>query len=129
MSKRGWNITGEPFRYNVGSAAFARPKVDNPWIIDENGISPGIGAWQLAARYSVTNLNSNVVPGVSQTVTGGVNGGLQRIVGAALSWYPDDWIRLELQYQYSQVDKLNAAGTAQLGQNFSTLAGRMQVAF
>jgi hypothetical protein len=34
-----------------------------------------------------------------------------------------------MQYQYSQVDKLNAAGTAQIGQNFSTIAGRMQVAF
>jgi phosphate-selective porin OprO and OprP len=34
----GWNITGEPFRYNVGAAAFARPKVDDPFIINENGV-------------------------------------------------------------------------------------------
>jgi len=125
----GWNITGEPFRYSVGSAAFARPKVDDPFIIDENGVSPGIGAWQLAARYSVMNLNSNVTRGVSQSVTGGVFGGYQRIFGAALSWYPNDWIRFELQFQYSMVDRLNSAGTVQIGQNFSTLAGRMQVAF
>jgi hypothetical protein len=45
----GWNITGQPFRYNVGSAAFARPTVDDPFIINENGISPGIGVWQLGA--------------------------------------------------------------------------------
>ncbi len=125
----GWNITGEPFRYSVGSAAFARPKVTDPFIINEDGFSPGIGAWQLAARYSVTNLNSNVTPGVSQTVTGGINGGLQKVAGAALSWYPNDWVRFEMQYQYTQVDKLNAAGTAQIGQNFSTLSGRMQIAF
>jgi phosphate-selective porin OprO and OprP len=125
----GWNITGEPFRYNVGSAAFARPKVDDPFIINEDGFSPGIGAWQLGLRYSLMNLNSNVTPGVSQSVTGGVFGGYQRIFGAALSWYPNDWIRFELQFQYTQVDKLNSAGTLQIGQNFSTLAGRMQVAF
>jgi phosphate-selective porin OprO/OprP len=125
----GWNITGEPFRYNVDSAAFARPKVGDPFIINENGISPGIGVWQVAARYSLMNLNSNVTPGVSQTVTGGVYGGFQRILGAALSWYPNDWVRLELQFQYTSIDKLNATGTAQIGQKFETLAGRAQVAF
>jgi phosphate-selective porin OprO and OprP len=125
----GWNITGEPFRYNVGAAAFARPKVDDPFIINENGVSPGIGAWQLGARYSLMNLNSNVTPGVSQSVTGGIYGGFQRIFGAALSWYPNDWVRLELQFQYTSIDKLNAAGTTQIGQNFETLAGRVQVAF
>ena len=125
----GWNITGEPFRYNVGSAAFARPKVDDPFIINENGFSPGLGAWQLAARWSVMNLNSNVTPGVSQSKTGGIFGGYQQIFGAALSWYPNDWIRFELQFQYSQVNKLDPTGKNQIGQHFDTLAGRMQVAF
>ena len=41
----------------------------------------------------------------------------------------NDWVRFYLQFQYSQVDKLNVAGTAQIGQHFETLAGRMQVAF
>ena len=125
----GWNITGEPFRYNVGSAAFARPKVDDPFIINENGFSPGVGAWQLAARWSVMNLNSSVTPGVSQSKTGGIFGGYQQIFGAALSWYPNDWIRFEMQFQYSMVDKLNSLGTVQIGQHFQTLSGRMQVAF
>ena len=125
----GWNITGQPFRYNVGSAAFARPKVDDPFIINENGVSPGIGVWQLAARYSLMNLNSEVTPGIAQSVTGGVYGGFQRIFGAALSWYPNDWVRLELQFQYTSINKLNAAGTTQIGQNFETLSGRAQVSF
>ena len=99
-----------------------------PFRLDER-LSPGIGAWELAARWSVTNLNSNVTPGVSQSVTGGVFGGFQQIFGAALSWYPNDWIRFELQFQYTQVDKLNSAGTTQIGQKFETLAGRMQIAF
>ena len=125
----GWNNTGEPFRYNVGSAAFGRPKVDDPFIVNENGFSPGIGAWQLGTRWSVMNLNSNVTPGVSQSKTGGIFGGYQQIFGAALSWYPNDWIRFEMQFQYSMVDKLNSLGTVQIGQKFETLSGRMQIAF
>jgi phosphate-selective porin OprO and OprP len=120
----GWVITGEPIRYSPGDAAFARPEVPSPFKL-----GGGIGAWELSARYSVTNLNSNVTPGVSQTVTGGVFGGYQQILGALLSWYPDDWVRLYLQFQYTNVDRLNAAGTAQIGQRFETLAGRVQVAF
>jgi phosphate-selective porin OprO and OprP len=125
----GWNITGEPFRYNVGSAAFQRPKVADPFTIGEGGFENGIGAWQVGARWSVANLNSNVAPGVSQSVTGGIFGGYQQVFGANLSWYPNDWVRLYLQFQHTMVDKLNAAGTAQIGQTFETLAGRVQVAF
>ena len=121
----GWVITGEPIRYSTGDAAFVRPKVAEPWTLD----GPGIGAWELSTRYSVMNLNSNVTPGVSQTVTGGIYGGLQKIVGVGLSWYPNDWVRFYLQFQYVNVDKLNAAGTTQIGQQFETLAGRVQIAF
>ncbi len=121
----GWVMTGEPIRYSVGDAAFARPKVDHPFTIDERGI----GTWELSARWSVTNLNSNVTPGVSQSVTGGIYGGYQQIFGAALSWYPNEWVRLMMQFQHTTVDKLNSAGTVQIGQKFETLAGRVQVAF
>jgi phosphate-selective porin OprO/OprP len=121
----GWVLTGEPIRYSAGGAAFARPRVAEPWTLE----GPGIGAWELAARYSVVNLNSNVIPSVSQSVTGGVFGGLQKIVGVGLSWYPNDWVRFILQFQYTNVDRLNSAGNVQIGQQFETLAGRVQVAF
>ncbi len=120
----GWVITGEPIRYNVGAAAFARPRVAEPF-----SLGGGLGAWELSARWSVTDLNSNVTPGVAQTVTGGVYGGFQQIFGTALSWYPNDRVRLMLQFQYSNIDRLNSAGTIQIGQRFETLAGRMQVTF
>jgi phosphate-selective porin OprO/OprP len=90
---------------------------------------PGIGTWELSTRYSVTNLNSNVSPGISQSVTGGVYGGLQKVTGVMLSWYPNDWLRFYLQFQYTNVDKLNSAGAIQIGQKFETLAGRAQIAF
>ena len=125
----GWVLTGEPIRYSVGSASFARPKPASPFGLTENGFETGPGAWELGARWSVMNLNSHATPGVAQSVTGGVFGGLQQIFSASLSWYPNDWVRFYLQFQYSQIDKLNSAGTAQIGQHFETLAGRFQVAF
>jgi phosphate-selective porin OprO/OprP len=66
---------------------------------------------------------------VSQSLTGGVFGGQQQIAALALSWYPNDWVRFILQFQHTNVNKLNAAGKLQIGQRFETLAGRAQVAF
>jgi phosphate-selective porin OprO and OprP len=105
-------LTGEPIGYSTGSPSFARPKVADPFEIDENGFELGPGAWELGARWSVMNLNSNVSPGVPQSHTGGAFGGLQHIFGAALSWCPNDFVRFYRQFQISQIDKMNSAGTA-----------------
>ena len=84
----GWVFTGEPIPYDAERAAWGRPMVERPFSIGKGGI----GAWELAARYSTVSLNSNVIPGVSQSVTGGVFGGQQQIAALALSWYPNDWL-------------------------------------
>jgi phosphate-selective porin OprO/OprP len=118
-----WVITGEPIPYDITRAAWSRPKVAHPFSLKEGGI----GAWGVAARYSVVDLNSNVVPGVPQSVTGGVYGGKQQTADLALSWYPNDWLRFMLQFQYVDVNKLNPAGTVQIGQRFETVAARAQV--
>ena len=107
-----WVLTGEPHPYDAERAAWARPKVDHPFSLADGGI----GAWELAARYSAVSLDSNVFPGVSQSLTGGVYGGQQRIGALALSWYPNDWLRFMLQFQYVDVNKLNSAGTVPIGQ-------------
>jgi phosphate-selective porin OprO and OprP len=118
----GWVITGEPIPYDVTRAAWARPKIDHPFSLEDGGI----GAWELAARYSTVSLDSNVVPGVPQNITGGIYGGQQQTAALALSWYPNDWLRFMLQFQYVDVSKLNSAGTVQIGQRFETLAARAQ---
>jgi phosphate-selective porin OprO/OprP len=117
-----WVITGEPIPYDITRAAWARPKVDHPFSLGEGGI----GAWEIAARYSTVDLNSNVVSGVPQTTTGGIFGGRQQIASLALSWYPNDWLRFILQLQHADVNKLNPAGKVQIGQSFETLAARAQ---
>ncbi len=120
-----WVFTGEPHPYDAKKASWARPEVDHPFSLADGGV----GAWELAARYSTVSLNSNVVPGVSQSVTGGIFGGQQQIAALALSWYPNDWLRFMLQFQYVDVNKLNSAGTVQIGQRFETLSARAQAAW
>jgi phosphate-selective porin OprO and OprP len=118
----GWVFTGEPIPYDITRGAWSRPKVDHPFSLEDGGI----GAWEVAARYSTVDLNSNVVPGVPQSVTGGIFGGRQQIVGLALSWYPNDWLRFILQLQHGDINKLNSAGKVQIGQSFETVAARAQ---
>jgi phosphate-selective porin OprO/OprP len=118
-------LTGEAHPYNLERAAWGRPHPDNPFSLAEGGI----GAWEIAARYSTVDLNSSVVPGVSQSVTGGIYGGKQQIGAVALSWYPNDWIRFMLQFQYVDVNRLDSAGKVQIGQKFETLALRAQAAW
>jgi phosphate-selective porin OprO and OprP len=117
-----WVLTGEPHPYDAQRAAWARPKVDHPFSVGGGGI----GAWEVAARYSTVDLNSNVVAGLSQAATGGIYGGRQQIAALALSWYPNDWLRFMLQFQHVDVNKLNSAGTVQIGQHFETIAARAQ---
>jgi phosphate-selective porin OprO/OprP len=115
-------LTGEAHPYDIDRAAWGRPHPDYPFSLAEGGI----GALEIAARYSTVDLNSNVVPGVPQSVTGGIYGGKQQIGAVALDWYPNDWIRFMLQFQYVDVNKLNSAGKVQIGQKFETLALRAQ---
>jgi len=115
-------LTGEAHPYDIDRHAWDRPKPEHPFSFGEWGI----GVWEIAARYSTVDLNSNVTPGVSQSVTGGIYGGRQQIGAVALNWYPNDWIRFMLQFQYVDVNKLNSAGKVQIGQKFETLALRTQ---
>ncbi len=120
-----WVITGEPHPYDLHRAAWGRPKPDRPFSLAHGGL----GAWEIAARYSTVNLNSEVVPGVPESVTGGVYGGRQQIASLALNWYPDDWLRFMLQFQYVDVNKIDPSGTLQIGQRFETIAARIQASW
>ncbi|MCI0598190.1 MAG: OprO/OprP family phosphate-selective porin, partial [Beijerinckiaceae bacterium] len=81
-----WYLTGESRAeaYKVDSlnpATFGQIKILDPLS------KGGIGAWELAARFSELNLNS-----------GGILGGREQNVTVGLNWYPDRGIRFMLNY-------------------------------
>ncbi|MDN3568120.1 porin [Paeniroseomonas aquatica] len=120
-----WVLTGETRRYSSTSGAFGRPSPRQPFSLAEGGW----GAWEVMGRYSVADLNDKVRRGSAASTTGGVYGGRQEVVGVGLSWYPNNLLRFMLNWDMVNVDRLNPAGTTQIGQRFHTIALRSQLAF
>ena len=118
-------IVGRPRAYSTTSAAFGGVRLTPEQRVG-NG---GFGAWEATARYSVVDLDDRVTRGRSAASTGGVYGGHQRVIGVGMNWYPNENLRLMLNYDNINVDRLNAAGTAQVGQRIQAIAVRAQAAF
>jgi len=114
-----WLLTGESRLYNVATGAFTPPKVAHPFGFGDNG---GIGAWELALRYSDTNLNDHIADNTN-IVTGPaaashtydyyntVRGGDQRIITAGVNWYPNNVIRFALDYELINSSRLQSGAT------------------
>ncbi|MBV8800105.1 MAG: hypothetical protein JO208_09905 [Alphaproteobacteria bacterium] len=123
-----WVLTGEPKTYTVSATnnevgGFGAPKVASPFSWSGNSW----GAWEVAARYSDTDLNWNEQAAVLADGLPGIAGGRERIVMLGLNWYLNNNIKLQLNDGFVHVDKLNApGGTIQYGQNFNELALRLQ---
>jgi phosphate-selective porin OprO/OprP len=118
-----WVLTGEAKPYIASTGSYGLPKPKAPLSFD-NG---GIGAWELAARYSVLDLNDNAgVAGVA-TPLGGVRGGEQKIWTAGVNWYPNNAIRFVLNYQHTDVSRLDAAG-GDIGAKLDAVSLRVQFA-
>lgn len=100
----GWVITGERRKYSIASATMGAPA---PAKTLNAG---GPGAWELAARYSHSDLNWNEGILGAATPTGGVRGGRQDIWTFGLNWYPNGFTRFMLNYQIIDVKRLTATG-------------------
>jgi len=95
-----WLLTGETRSYNTRGGFF-------------NQISPartvfegGPGAWEIVARFSYTNLDS-------QAVHGGTFWRLTPMV----NWYLSDHLRLEMAYGYGSLDRFGVVGKTQFFQS------------
>lgn len=118
-----WVITGEKYKYSSSSAAYKGVSPSSPFSLDG-----GFGAWELAARYSVANLNDNEGVAGAATPLGGIRGGEQKITTVGLNWYPIKNVRMMFEYLDVDVEKLNGAG-ADIGQDHKAYATRVQFAF
>lgn len=124
-AEASWMITGEPRRYVSSGAAFGSPHPAKPFSLRTGGY----GAFEAVARYSHIDLNDRVTRGRSAASTGGVYGGAQDVYAVGVNWYPNDHLRLMLDYDIINVDRLNPTGTTQVGQRVQAVALRAQAAF
>ncbi|HTI87871.1 MAG TPA: porin [Alphaproteobacteria bacterium] len=112
-------------KYNPGAGAYSGVIPDHPM----DSSFTGWGAFELAARYSIVDLNDQVTKGVSQTTTGGVFGGKQQTYAVGLNWYPNSNVRFMLDYIHADVDKLGTNGVTAAGAHIDAVAARAQFAF
>jgi phosphate-selective porin OprO/OprP len=133
-----WVLTGEVRRYNNQTAAFDAPPVAHPFSWGRGGW----GAWELAVRYSDSDLNYQPgAPGTLQTGSS-IRGGEDKNFTAGVNWYWNSVARVMLDYQNVRIERLSpanttaAAGTiwfappgANIGQSFNVWSVRTQFAF
>ena len=127
-----WTLTGEFHVYNPQAAAYYRITPKNPFSLSGGSW----GAWELAGRMSYVNLNDNFVSGKALTSQpDAVNGSKQLGFTFGVNWYPNDLIRLMLDYNHDIIDKANGTAVkgaplgAPIGAKVDAIALRTQVAF
>lgn len=103
-AQASWVITGEAKPYKPERGAYGVPSPDTPLG------KGGAGAWEIAARYSDLDLNFHEGAPLTIAAPETIRGGEQRIWTAGLNWYPNNAIRFVLDFQHTDVTRLNAAG-------------------
>jgi phosphate-selective porin OprO/OprP len=119
-----WDITGEHRVWSNANGGFNGIKPAKPFNLSKGDW----GAWEVAARYSVLDLNDRAgIAGVA-TPAGGIRGGDQKITTVGLNWYPNSFVRFLLDYQWARVNRLSATGSS-LGEHVDVVSFRSQFAF
>ncbi len=92
----GYFLTGEHRGYNKSNMAFDRVKPFEPffWVRTADGTAAGLGAWEIAARWSWLDLSDATVatPGTQENITCGLN------------WYLNPYSRIVFNYVHSVSD-------------------------
>jgi phosphate-selective porin OprO/OprP len=134
-----YSLTGEPRRYSSATGAFGAPKPKKS--VGGSGEKGGLGAWEVAARYSVVDLDYNAGVAGGAAPTGGIRGGRQETWTAGVNWYLNPVTRLSADYQHIDIDRLSPGGAAfgpgaltppagtQVGQSFNVFSLRSQLSF
>ena len=117
----GWVITGEQRKYNPANFAFDAPSIDKPFDPKKGQW----GAWELAARYSVLDVNHHEYATVAADR---VRGGVQEIATFGVNWFPNSVTKFSLDYLDVDVDRRDAAGVL-IGQSYKAINLRSQYAF
>lgn len=124
-----WSLTGEERRWSSKNGSFASQRPAHAFDPE----SGHWGAWELAARYSVLDLNDNDANvGLASTLgapTAIVRGGEQEISTFGVNWRPNGMLRFMLNYQTVDTDREDATGLVDVGQSHNAISLRSQLAF
>jgi phosphate-selective porin OprO and OprP len=94
-----WFITGEHRNYRRATGTFDR-------VVPEHSFTDGgIGAWELAVRYSYTDLNDE-----------GVSGGRLNDITGGVNWYMNPNSKVQFNDVNAKVDRGTTEGTADIFQ-------------
>jgi phosphate-selective porin OprO/OprP len=129
-----WILTGETKTYvptglAETQASFGQPVPSRPFSL----MGGSWGAWELAARYSDTDLSwmksqTAVTNTLGTSQLAGVLGGEERILDLALNWYPNRNVRVMLDDNIVTVKKGTAAIPNRDGQDLNIIGLRLQFA-
>ena len=117
-----WLLTGEHRNYSSKAAAFTAPDPRSPFSI-KNGM---VGAWEIAARYSVVDLNENVGQPQQPMPLGGIRGGRQSVWTLGINWYPTSEWRFALDLQNVDVSRLDEVTGGNLDRRIQIISMRAQ---
>ncbi len=127
-----WTLTGESHAYNPQAGSYFRIMPKHPFSLSRGDW----GAWEVAARASYVDLNSNFISGTALSANPtAIGGGLQRSYSLGLNWYPNDLVRFLLDFNRLDYDKTNGAAVkgaalgVPVGATFNALSLRAQVAY
>lgn len=119
-----WTITGERHPWSSVNGGFNGVRPNSPFSLAKSSW----GAWELAARYSVLDLNDHDGGPGAPPPSGGIRGGDQKITTVGLNWYPNNVVRFLLDYQWVNVDRLSSTG-GRLDTDVNVVSLRSQFAF
>lgn len=119
-----WTITGERHAWSSANGGFNGVRPARPFSLADGTW----GGWEIAARYSDLDLNDRAGAAGAAAPAGGIRGGEQKITTLGVNWYPNSVVRFLLDYQWTEVRRLSAAG-ASLNTDADVISLRSQFAF
>ena len=119
-----WTLTGERRVWSSSAGGFRgiRPRQNF------DPLNGGWGAWEIAGRYDVLNLDDNAGTAGTATPAGGIRGGEQKVASVGINWYPNPVFKFQLDFQNVDVDRLGATGLP-VGENVKIYSLRSQFQF
>lgn len=125
-----YTLFGHGRGYNEKIAAFTTPGV-------EYDFDPAKGHWgalEVSGRWSVTDLRTSGTTKMTGTVinTAGETGNKQTVWQGGLNWYPNQHIKVMLDYTHFSVSSYNGAKSTDanfFGRSGNAVVGRVQAAF